>query len=124
MFSDLNDLCSDLQIFYPAPIFYHALEHAFQGVDSKRRAFEPLLTKFRVFVINRKIERRFIGHHACGSVLFVSQVAVDGAAICVTLVFVHFRFLLSNISRVFAGTRFSLSFNVKLDEAVSLPICF
>ena len=60
-------------------------------------------------------QRRFIGHHACGSVLFVSQVSVDGAAICVTLVFVHFRFLLSNISRLFAGTRFCLSFNVKLD---------
>lgn len=72
----------------------------------------------------RKIERRFIGHHACGPVLFVSQVGVDGAAICVTLVFVHFRFLLSNISSVFAGTRFHLSFNVKLDEAVSLRICF
>ena len=87
-------------------ISYHVLEHASQGVDSKRRAFEPHLTRFRVFVINRKIERRFIGHHACGPVLFVSQVGVDGAAICVTLVFVHFRFLLSNISRVFAGTRF------------------
>ena len=54
------------------------------------------------------------------AVLLLSQVGVDGAAIWVTLVFVHFRFLLSNISRLFAGTRFCLSFNVKLDEAVSL----
>ena len=76
---------------------YHVLEHASEGVDSKRRAFEPHLTRFRVFVINRKIERRFIGHHACGPVLFVSQVGVDEAAIFVTLVSVHFRFLLSNI---------------------------
>ena len=83
-------------ICFQARISYHVLEHASQGVDSKRRAFEPHLTRFRVFVINRKIERRFIGHHACGPVLFVSQLGVDGAATCVTLVFVHFRFLLSN----------------------------
>ena len=38
--------------------------------------------------------------------LFVSQVDVDGVVICVTLVIVHFRFLLSYISKVFAGTRF------------------
>lgn len=93
-------LCFQTQI----PYLVHILGRASQGIDSKQGAFELHLTsRFWVFVINSKIEGRFIGHHNCRTEIFGSQVGTDLAEICIAHVFVHLRFLLCNILRVFAG---------------------